>query len=193
MTSLSNKPNIASLLQKQAILLESGQFDPYSYFGISALTTPLYKTKPSKSPYLRRNYESLIGTSSTNENSLTNVSFSNYKRDLKRELSLTNRHKTPLKPLHLKIDLNQFTTKEKKTLEIPTSRSANRLFVPNKAPLQHVRSFINSTNKEPAKEEKGIKKKENLTMNNIKNTLKGLETRYQTTYLSFIKANKKKN
>lgn len=214
---LGKKDILIEALRKQESLITNKLFDPYDYFGISKLTNQSSK-KTSKSPFgtrtIKKNCYSMINTKSFSTNntepSLLNGSFAHTNATSQTKDSNKEIKHCLKKPFHLKIDLQAYTKKKNSSssLEIGSSRSASKLYVKTlyKTPQNNdkkknfcwkKKSECNLSLQNPISKfkensnykEKPEKKKE---ISNITNTLKGLDKKYQNTYLSFIKANKKK-
>ena len=206
---------LADLLKKQQILLDNQIFDPYGYFGISQLRKN-NERRDFRSPIvkIRKNYESVLWTSSGNKKEKGLNRSLNMQREEARQ-----KRNVGMKPVHLKIDLNE--SMNKKNSEITSSRSASKLSLKtnfrtpqnsqngsekanfhllkkNTIKVIEKRDCYFTEAKKPEKRPEKPKEKEGkkriLTENaEIMNTMKGLDAKYQGIYLNFVRANKKKN
>lgn len=210
----SIKPEIlGDLLKKQQFLLDNQLFDPYGYFGISQLRKNSEKLEiRSPIPKIRKNYESMLCQSFNKEENGLNRSLSMQREPYRQKKNIRT------KPFHLKIDLNEYESLNKKQFNVSSSRSASKLSsVKNnfKSPqssekiektsfqMKKVKGnekrecYFTEIKKKERKEEKNKEregKRKILTENaEIMNTMKGLDAKYQGIYLNLVRANKKKN
>lgn len=209
---LEKREKILEALERQESLITSGIFNPYEYFGISQLSIDRQKLnlkKPSKNPIsigiIKKNCYSMINNSTCHVNTAPSLN-SSFAITEKNEKAHLNEPKSRFKkPFHLKIDLQEYALKNKKnssSSDIRSSRSASKITTKNqlKTPESNEKknvfnwkkkdkTCINITDFQSKTQEKTcVKMKENK----IRDIMKGLDEKYQNTYLSFVKASKSK-